>query len=119
MHRSAFENQLMDMLTENIVNALHPSNHVSLIYPEGHHNNEWLNFENDQDRKVQDGTKSVFGFLMLNSWEQGYTRELSTPLDFRQRMLLPLMDRGLDDNLHILGFYSWETSAKLTSKRAC
>ena len=102
------------MLTENNINALLPSTHVSTINPEGHPNKERWNFQYDQDRKWQDGRKSLFGFLMQNRWEQGYTRELSTLLEFRHRIMMPLIERGLDVNIHILEFYSWDTSTKST-----
>ena len=80
------------MLTENNINALLPSTHVSMIYPEGHPYKELWNFQNDEDRKWQDGTKTVFGFPMQNRCEQGYSRDLSTLVEFRQLIMMPLSE---------------------------
>ena len=104
----------MEMLNENNVNDLLPSCRVSQIYPEGHPNKEWWNFKNDHDRIWQVGGKSVFGFLLQNRWEHEYTRDMNTLLEFRHRVLLPLIDRGLAVNLHIIDFYTWDPSTKST-----
>ena len=104
----------MDLLNENNVNATLPSFCVSSIYPEGHPNKEWWNLQNTIERKWEDGRKSVFGFLMQNRWENGDVRELSTLLEFRHRILLPLIGRGLDVNRHMLEFYSWRPGSNST-----
>ena len=113
MHRSAFQRHLMDLLDENNVNATLPSFSVSSIYPEGHPNKEWWKLENLHNRRWEDG-KSVFGFLVQNRWEHGYNRELSTLVEFRHCIMMPLIARGLDVNRHILEFYSWNPFTRST-----
>ena len=107
MHRSAVHHHLTDLLNENNVNATLPSFTMSSIYPECHPDKEWWTLQNLEDRKWEDGKKSVFGFLMQNKWEYGYIRELSTLIEFRHRIMMPLIARGLHVNRHILEFYSW------------
>ena len=51
---------------------------------------------------------------MQNRWEQWYIRELSTLVEVRHRIMMPLIERGLDVNLHIFMLYSWDTSTKST-----
>ena len=114
MQSSPYQNLVMEMLNENNINALLPPYHVSKIYPVGHPNTVWWNFENDQERKWPGGDKSVFGFLLQNRWEQRFSRDMSTLIEFRQRITIPLIDRGLDVNLHILDYYSWSRSTKST-----
>ena len=75
---------------------------------------EWWNFKNEHYRIWQVRRKSVFGFLLQNKWEHEYTREMSTLLEFRHRILMPLIDRGLDVNLHINDFYISDPSTKST-----
>ena len=102
------------MLKENNINTLLPSCRVSKIYPEGHPNKAWWNFQNDCDRKWRDGGKSVFAFLLQNKWEHECVRDLSTFLVFLHRIMIPLIECGLHVNLHILDFYSWRPSTSST-----
>ena len=110
MHRSVHQNHLMETLNESNVNARLPYCGASNIYPEGHPNKEWWNYQNDCDRIWRAGGRSVFAFLLQNRWEVNYTRDLSTLLVFRHRIMMPLIERGFDVNLHILDFYSWSPS---------
>ena len=114
MHSTAFHNHLMEILNDNNFKAMFPSCWVSKIYLEGHPNNVLWNFDNGQDRKWQHGTKPVFGLLLPNRWEQRDTRDMSSLLEFRHRILRPLIDPGLEVNLHIWDFYSWDPSIKST-----
>lgn len=87
--------------------ALLPFCQVSKIYPEGHFNKVWWNFVNSQDRIWQESTITVFGFLLQNRWEQRYTADMSTLQEFRHRIMMPFIHRGLDVNLRIVVFHSW------------
>ena len=114
IHFSAFHYHVMEMLNEKNINALLTPCHVGKIYPDGHPNKEWWNFKTDHDRIWQVGVNSVFGFLLQNQFEHGITRDMSTLLEFRHRILMPLIDRGLDENLHIIDFNTSDPSTKST-----
>ena len=108
-HNSAYQNYLLEMLNEKNIPALLPSSHISKIYPEGHPNNVWWNHERE-NKWLPDG-KTLFGFLLQNRSELGCNRDVGSLIDFRNRIMMPFIDRGLDVNQHIRDFYTWSPSS--------
>ena len=105
---SNYQNHFIEMLTDTTVNGQLHSCQVSKPYPVGHANHVWWFYERLHGL---DG-KCIFCVDLQNRWERSCTRDTFTLLEFRYPLMNPLLDQGLDVNLHIFEFYAWIPEAK-------
>ena len=75
----------------------------------------YLRLNLEKENKWQPDAKSVFGLLLQNSWELVCKRDMDSLFEFLNRIMMPLVNLGLDVYLHIRDFYSLSPSSASSS----